>query len=266
MKQISLTVYKRSTRLIGVFVAIIILGIIRWFFDGSAIFNTTTSYSLSSSLLINSNKNQIVFYRRQTCSCTRPILQYQSNLIIIDEKSSSLCSQYSTFRGFHQRIIAISMYGPKENVIFSFNRSLYFLYELIDDMKKTYPGWILRIYHDASIKDDIICPIECAHNNVDFCNASSLGSLGSVDKYIPPKIWRFLPAGDLLVDIMGSRDLDSPLAQRELDAVNQWLSTDKAWHVMRDHPLHTVPMLGMDFNSCIHRLENFSDHIQEHHF
>ena len=65
--------------------------------------------------------------------------------------------------------------------------------------------------------------IECAYNHVDFCNASALGNLGSVSDYMPPKIWRFLPAGDLLVDIMGSRDLDSPLPQRELDAVNEWV-------------------------------------------
>ncbi|CAF1015993.1 unnamed protein product [Rotaria sordida] len=245
MKYISIVLYKRSTSLIAAFIVLILLGIIRWFFDGSAISNETTSYSSSSPLLINAkNKNQSIFYRRQTCSCTRPILAYKSNLIIIDETSSSLCSQYSTFRGFHQRIIAISMYGPKENALFGFNVSLNFLYDLIDDMKKIYPGWILRIYHDTSIKEDIICPIECAHNNVDFCNTSSLSNLGSVNDYIPPKIWRFLPAGDLLVDIMGSRDLDSPLSQRELDAVNEWLSTDKAWHAMRDHPFHGVPMLG----------------------
>ena len=54
----------------------------------------------------------------------------------------------------------------------------------------------------------------------------------------------FLPAGDGLVDIMGSRDLDSPLTKRELDAVNEWISSNKEWHSMRDHPWHVVPMLG----------------------
>src|SRR5690349_9848747 len=83
-----------------------------------------------------------------------------------------------------------------------FDESLNFLHELIIDMTKAYPGWILRIYHDTTINNSIICPIECANNHVDFCNASALGNLGMVSNYIPPKIWRFLPAGDRLVDIM----------------------------------------------------------------
>jgi len=243
MKRILLSLYKHSTRLIAVFIVLIIFGIIRWFFDGSSIYNRTNLFS-STYLLSNTIKEPILFYRRQKCSCRRPIFEHKSNLLIIDEASTSLCSHYSTLRGFHQRIIAISMYGPKENIIFGLNESLNFLHELIIDMKKMYPGWILRIYHDGSIEENTVCLIECTHNHVDFCNASALGSLGSVSDYIPPKIWRFLPAGDLLVDIMASRDLDSPLPQRELDAVHDWLSTDKSWHVMRDHPLHTVPILG----------------------
>ena len=111
-------------------------------------------------------------------------------------------------------------------------------------MKKTYPNWILRVYHDASIKTDVICPIECIHDHVDFCNTNALEKYSNVGDYIPPKIWRFLPAGDTFVDVMGSRDLDSPLGQRELDAVNEWLSSSKSWHAMRDHPYHAVPMLG----------------------
>jgi hypothetical protein len=243
MRRIPLVFSKQSTRLIAVFILLIFLGIIRWVFDGSSLFNRTTRF-LSPYSIDYTNKEQVTLYRRRTCTCTRPVLGHKSNLLVIDETSSSLCSQYSTLRGSHQRIIAISMYGPKENAMFSANASLDFLHALIIDMTKTYPDWILRIYHDASIKEDIICPLECAHNHVDFCNASALGTLGSVSDYMPPKIWRFLPAGDLLVDIMASRDLDSPLPQRELDAVNEWLSTGKAWHAMRDHPFHGVPMLG----------------------
>jgi hypothetical protein len=243
MKRLLSLLYKQSAHLIAVFIVLTIFGFVRWFFDGSSKFNGTilSPFPYSSN---NTIKDSILFYRRQKCSCTRPILKYKSNLLIIDEASASLCSHYSTLRGFHQHIIAISMYGPTENAIFGMNESINFLNQLIADMAKTYPGWILRIYHDTSIKEHIVCSIECAHNNVDFCNASALGSLGSVSDYMPPKIWRFLPAGDLLVDIMSSRDLDSPLPQRELDAVNDWLSTEKSWHVMRDHPLHNVPMLG----------------------
>ncbi|CAF1106333.1 unnamed protein product [Didymodactylos carnosus] len=106
-------------------------------------------------------------------------------------------------------------------------------------MYTIYPDWILRVYHDSIINLSVICPVECAHFNVDFCDISLL----NID-YVPPKIWRFLPAGDELVDIMGSRDLDSALTKRELDAVHEWLMSNKSFHAMRDHPLHSVPMLG----------------------
>jgi hypothetical protein len=41
-----------------------------------------------------------------------------------------------------------------------------------------------------------------------------------------------------------SRDLDSALTQRERAAVDVWLASNKSFHVMRDHPQHSTPMLG----------------------
>jgi hypothetical protein len=53
--------------------------------------------------------------------------------------------------------------------------------------------------------------IEYAYHHVDFCNANSLGTFDSVSSYIPAKIWRFLPVGDKLIDIIVSQDFDSPI-------------------------------------------------------
>lgn len=235
--------YRQSTRLIFILLLLIGLGVIRWFFDGSLTFyQSKIPPKIFSSIGVQ--QDPVFLYRRQNCSCTRPIFGPKTARVIIEESSVSLCNQYSTFRGFHQKIIAISMYGPRENALFNVNVSLNFLHELIADMTTIYPDWILRIYHDATIQNDIICPVECAHHRVDFCDTDALPNLGNLTSYVPPKIWRFLPAGDPLVDITASRDLDSPLAQRELDAVNEWLSANKSWHVMRDHPFHAVPILG----------------------
>jgi hypothetical protein len=140
----------------------------------------------------------INYRQRSECSCSRPELPpllYNSTLNQ-PESPSSLCSTYATRRGPHQRIIAISLFGPKENAIFQLNRSITFLYELINDMNTIYSdGFVLRIYHDNTINaPDVICPIECRNPNVDFCSMES-------KLFIPPKIWRFIPAGDPLVDI-----------------------------------------------------------------
>lgn len=72
-------------------------------------------------------------------------------------------------------------------------------------VKKMYPGWTIRIYHDNSIKNSIICEIECLKDSdknffdiVDFCNVNKLPkSLVSNKKwsasYIHSMAWRWLP-------------------------------------------------------------------------
>jgi hypothetical protein len=60
-----------------------------------------------------------------------------------------------------------------------------------------------------------------------------------------------------------SRDLDSPLTTRERSAVDAWLSSNKSFHSMRDHPEHDVPMLGglWGFRPSLNR--NLSQYINE---
>ena len=57
-------------------------------------------------------------------------------------------------------------------------------------------------------------------------------------------LWRFLPVLDPQVDVMVSRDLDSRLTTREQAAVQEWLHTGLAFHVMRDNPMHGTEILG----------------------
>lgn len=228
MKRISLEFCAYINQAITCIGLILILSIARWSFNEIPIQPVTPM--IEYRLLINTTK-----LPPPSCSC-------RSSLI--NETYPSFCSNYSTSRGLHQRIISISMYISKDQSRFSINTSIDYLYQLIDDMKSKYPEWILRIYHDETIPKDLVCSIECTYSFVDFCNTSALGNLGRLSGYIPAKIWRFLPIGDPLVDIIASRDLDSPLTQREVDAVTDWLSSGKAWHVMRDHPFHVAPMLG----------------------
>jgi len=56
--------------------------------------------------------------------------------------------------------------------------------------------------------------------------------------------WRFIPAFDKSIDITIVRDCDSRLSERESLAVNQWIKSDKSFHIMRDHPYHNTEILG----------------------
>ena len=49
---------------------------------------------------------------------------------------------------------------------------------------------------------------------------------------------------DFQVSTMLCRDLDSRIIPREVEAVNEWLESEKSLHVMRDHPNHDFEMVG----------------------
>ena len=51
------------------------------------------------------------------------------------------------------------------------------------------------------------------------------------------------------VSVTMSRDLDSRVTEREAAAVHEWLKSNKTLHSMRDHPWHTVPIMGGGWGS-----------------
>ena len=57
-------------------------------------------------------------------------------------------------------------------------------------------------------------------------------------------LWRFIPVLDPSVSVMVSRDLDSRITYREQAAVEEWLESGLAFHVMRDHPWHKAEILA----------------------
>ena len=49
---------------------------------------------------------------------------------------------------------------------------------------------------------------------------------------------------DASVDIFISRDIDSVILEREVEAVNQWLLSNFTFHLMRDSPSHGEVVLA----------------------
>ena len=52
---------------------------------------------------------------------------------------------------------------------------------------------------------------------------------------IYPLNWRFLPLLDPQVDILLVRDLDSDITEREVEAVKEFLNSDKVFSVLSFH-------------------------------
>lgn len=97
-----------------------------------------------------------------------------------------------------------------------------------------YPDWICRFYVDESVPKDIIKTLSSFANS-EIIKINGDGNWNSV-------FWRFYACED--ADIMLSRDTDSRLSIREKVAVDEWLSSDKDFHIMRDHPFHATQIPG----------------------
>lgn len=64
-----------------------------------------------------------------------------------------------------------------------------------------------------------------------------------------PMMWRFEAIDHPDVEIMMSRDTDTRFWKREKLAVEEWLESDKIFHIMRDHPHHNFTILGGMFGT-----------------
>lgn len=109
-------------------------------------------------------------------------------------------------------------------------------FQNIELAKIYYPEWICRFYIGSTTDEKIIKEME-EHSNVEIVRMNEEGDFIST-------LWRFLAAGDPTVDVMISRDTDSRLHHREKYAVEEWLNSDKQFHIMRDHHYHGVPILA----------------------
>jgi len=70
-----------------------------------------------------------------------------------------------------------------------------------------------------------------------------------INENCKPRTWRFEAIDDPEVEVMMSRDTDTRILEREKLAVEEWLNSDKLFHIMRDHPHHGYSILGGMFGT-----------------
>jgi len=123
------------------------------------------------------------------------------------------------------KVISFSLWGKDPKYTIGAVRNL----ELA---KEFYPDWTCRFYIAKDVPVDIIQRL--LDNGGDVVTQAETGWNGM--------FWRFFAADS--DDIVISRDTDSRLGQREKAAVDEWLSSDNDFHIMRDHPFHKTEILG----------------------
>jgi hypothetical protein len=130
--------------------------------------------------------------------------------------------------------VSFSLYG-KENI---YNLGAI---ENVKLCRTIYPGWVPVVY-----VDEVVPP--CVSN--DLIKNGALVIHGSPELSSNKRTWRF--AASLIKDAekVIFRDADSRISFRERACVDSWLQSDKALHVMRDHPHHAnwimAGMFGVD--------------------
>jgi len=146
-----------------------------------------------------------------------------------------------------KKIISFSLWGnnPKYTIGAIRNAEL---------AKEIYPDWTCRFYVGKSVPIGIINVLSKSPNT-EVVFMDEQGDWTGM-------FWRFYACEDS--DIMVSRDTDSRLSLREKSAVDEWLNSDKDFHIMRDHPYHTTEILGGMWGCRNGFLKNIKNLINEY--
>ena len=126
------------------------------------------------------------------------------------------------------KVVCFSLWGNKPKYNVGAIRNAYLV-------KRYYPSWVGRFYVHEETDQSVLSELRSA-------GAQVILMQGAVNWNA--LFWRFSAASDDSVQIMISRDCDSRIYQREVDAVEAWLRSTANLHIMRDHPYHFELMLG----------------------
>ena len=123
-------------------------------------------------LVISRSENDVMkAYSIGKCSCMR------KSTMIGKTPPSSTCDDYSSSRGKGQRVVSYSYFGDTSD---DEVRKRYFgqIEERAEEVKRSYPGWIMRLYYHITDGDfgaeNRLCEVWCKHDHVDLCDVTRL--------------------------------------------------------------------------------------------
>lgn len=129
-----------------------------------------------------------------------------------------------------RNVIAFSLFGDDRRYLTgAMNNAIVVRY--------LYPGWTPRFYVDDSVPGAF-----CKQLGAQGAQVLKLAGDWPADRY--GLFWRFLVEDDKDVDFFLVRDADSVCNIKERAAVEDWLKSGKAFHLMRDLPIHSELILA----------------------
>lgn len=118
------------------------------------------------------------------------------------------------------KAITFSIYNDKPKYLTG-------LLKNIELAKEFYPDWEVYVYYDDTVPSD-------------FINSLSVKLFDCTGNGVNKLFWRFFAD----IDVFMVRDADSRIGKREQQAVNDWITSGRRLHIMRDHPHHKFKIMG----------------------
>ena len=198
--------------------------------------------ALYDSLTFNSyhlkQYNEAAYYGEKSLTIKDAI--YTSSPISIQQRDNSNTSSEDK-----ANIISFSLWGSSER----------YLNSAIKNAQLTpfvYPGWRCRFYCDQTVPEATRGELLAAGAEIIMMPEQQILHEGL--------FWRFLVANDPTINRFLVRDADSLINARERLAVDEWISSDKDFHIMRDWWTHTDLILAGMWGGKANRLPSLQHH------
>lgn len=140
-----------------------------------------------------------------------------------------------------KKLICYSWWGKTK-------KSEFYSYGVLENTvlaKELYPDWTVRVYYeDGNVDEKILKKAEELALELNNLELVKMPNTATDDLNTQKTMWRFAPMFTEDDIIYICRDLDSRLSVKEVAAVNEWLDSDKDFHIMRDHREHMVPIIA----------------------
>ena len=175
-----------------------------------------------------------------------------------------------------KKVISFSLWGEKPGYVIGAVINA-------DIAKEHWEDWTCRFYVAPTVPSGIIEELE-SRDNVEVIKEDEISNILDIEvkggngwegePY--GMFWRMITASDIDVGVTIIRDVDSQLHIRDKAAVDEWLKSDKDFHIMRDNCQHGFKICGGlwgvkngGFSNAVHYIKeyikeniDFSNHDQ----
>lgn len=127
-----------------------------------------------------------------------------------------------------KKVFSFSLFGEKEK----YWKGLLININLI---RKYFPQWEVYVWYGGGSPPFVLDILDC----IPFVKVLQTNQSGLINMS-----YRFFSIDDPEVEIMCVRDADSRIYERDRACIEDFVNSDKLFHIIRDHPNHHHPIMG----------------------